>query len=91
MTQLAEELQKGRAPVEWQLSKVVMIPKLGKDHAQLKDWRPINLINCVAKLEEKLVSDELQEAGSALLHRHQFGSVKGRSALEPVFKEVARA
>ena len=43
LKQLAEELRQGRAPVEWQLSKVVMIPKPGKDHAQLKEWRPINL------------------------------------------------
>ena len=27
LTQLAKELQRGRAPMEWQLSKVVMIPK----------------------------------------------------------------
>src|SRR5258706_9040477 len=87
--QLARELQMGRAPVDWQLSKVVMIPKPGKNHIQLKGWRPINLINCVCKLGEKVVADELQDEG--LFHRHQYGSVKGRSALEPVFREVVRA
>ena len=66
----------GRAPVDWQLSKVVM----GKDHVQLKGWRPISLINCVCKLGEKVVV--------GLFHRHQYGSVKGISALEPVFREI---
>lgn len=36
-----------------------------------------------------MVVEELQEAG--LFHYHQYGSIKGRSALEPVFREVVRA
>ena len=36
LVQMAKELEKGRAPPDWQLSKVVMIPKPGKDHTQLK-------------------------------------------------------
>src|SRR5258706_12387971 len=88
LIQMARELQKGKAPTDWQLSKVVMIPKPGKVHTQLKGWRPINLINCVCKLGEKVVADELQEAG--LFHQHQYGSGKGRLAVEPVFREVVR-
>lgn len=42
--------------------------------------RPINLINCTGKLAEKVVADELQEI--VYLHRHQFGAVKGRSAID---------
>ena len=30
--QIAEELSNGTMPEEWQVCKVVMIPKLGKDH-----------------------------------------------------------
>ena len=89
LIQMAKQLEMGRAPSDWQLSQVVMIPKPGKDHTQLKGWCPINLINCVCKLGEKVVADELQEAG--LFHRHQYGSIKGRSAVEPVFREVVRA
>ena len=33
-----------------------------------------------------MVADELQQAG--LLHRHQFGSIKGSSAIDAVFREV---
>lgn len=87
--QMVRELQKKRAPIDWQLSKVVLIPKPGKNHIQLEGWIPINLINCVCKLGEKVVAEELQEAG--LFYRHQYGSIKGRSALEPVFREVLRA
>jgi len=87
--EVAENLIKGRIPKEWQHSKVVMIPKPGKDHSKTKGWRPINLINCIGKLGEKVVADRLQESG--LLHRHQFGSVKGRSATEAALRVVTRA
>jgi len=40
-----------------------MIPKRGKDHSKTKGCRPINLINCIGKLGEKVVADRLQESG----------------------------
>ena len=78
----------GKIPKEWQNSKVVSIPKPNRDLALLKARRPITLINCIGKLVEKVVADELQQPG--LLHRHQFGSVKGSSAIDAVFREVTR-
>ena len=93
-TRLFEELieliaRMGKAPKEWQFSKVVMIPKPGKDHNTTKGWRPMNLINCVGKLGEKVIANRLQEAG--LFHQHQFGSVKGRSAIEAVTRVGTKA
>ena len=88
MLQVATSLSTGSVPMEWQQSKVVFIPKPGKDHTQLKSWRSITLINCIGKLGEKVVADKLQEAG--LLHGLQFGSVKNRSAIDTVFREVTR-
>jgi len=84
--EVAENLRNGRIPKEWQHSKVV---KPGKDHSKTKGWRPINLINCISKLGEKVVADRLQE--SSLLHRYQFGSVKGRSATEVALRVITRA
>jgi len=34
--EVAENLFNGKIPKEWQHSKVVMIPKLGKDHSKMK-------------------------------------------------------
>ena len=76
-------------PEEWQLSKVVLIPKPNKDHRAAKGWRPINLINCIGKLAEKVVADNLQEAG--LFHKGQFGGIRGRSALEAMTRALTRA
>ena len=86
---MARNLWKGRIPREWQNSKVVIIPKPRKDHEKMKGWRPINLINCIGKLKEKVVAEVLQ--GCGLLHKHQFGSVKGRSAMEAALRTVTRA
>jgi len=87
--EVAENLVNGNIQKEWQHSKVFMIPKPGKDHSKSKDYRPINLINCIGKLGDKVVADKLPESG--LLHRHQFGSVKGRSATEAALRVVTRA
>jgi len=87
--EMVENLARGRIPVEWQNSKVVIIPKPGKDHNKTKGWRPINLINCIGKLGEKVVANRLQESG--LLHSHQFGSVKRRSPTEAALRVVTKA
>jgi len=48
--EVAENLIKGTILKEWQHSKVVMIPKPGKDYSKTEGWRPINLIHCIGKL-----------------------------------------
>ena len=87
--EIVHNLHQEQIPQAWQQMKVVMIPKPGRDLTLTKNWRQINLINCIGKIGEKVVADQLQEVG--LLHRHQYGSVKGRSALEVVFRGVTRA
>jgi len=89
MKEVVRNLIRGRIPKEWQDSKIVMIPKPGKDHNKTKGWQPINLINCISKLGEKVVANRLQESG--LLHKHQFGSVKGRSVMEAALQVVTKA
>ena len=86
--EVAESLKKGRIPEAWQNSKVVFIPKTYKDHKAAKGWRPINLINCIRKLTEKVVADELQEAG--LFHKGWYGGIKRRSALEAISRALTR-
>ena len=79
LEEVATNLIGGSIPDSWKEMRVVLIPKPGRDLTKTKSWRPINLINCIGKLGEKVVADELQEAD--LLNGGQFGGVKGRSAL----------
>ena len=89
INEVAVQLLEGNIPDKWKEMRVVLIPKPGRDLTITKNWRPINLINCIGKLGEKVVADHLQDAD--LLHNHQFGAVKGRSALEVVFRAVVKA
>lgn len=82
------QLLGGSIPDKWKEMRVVLIPKLGRDLTLIKNWRPINLNNCIGKLGEKVVVDHLQDAD--LLHHQQFGAVRGRLALEVVFRAVVK-
>ena len=81
--EIVDNVHKGQIPLALQQIKVVMIPKPGRDLTLTKNRRPINLINYIGKIGEKVMADQLQEAG--LLPRYQYRSVKRRSALEVVF------
>ena len=78
MEEVASNLIKEKIQKERQYSKVVIIPKPGKNHKSTKEWRPINLINNIGTLAEKAVADVLQ--GCGLLRKNQFRLGKGRSA-----------
>ena len=66
----------------------VWIPKPEWNLNQTKNWRPINLINYVGKLGEKVMAYRIQEQRESLLHHWQFGSVHGRSAMDVLYKSV---
>ena len=84
-------LRGGYIPDRWREMWVVLIPKPGWDLTQTKNWRPLNLINCKEKLGEKVVADRIQEEGSSILHHQQYGSVRGHSAGDVLYKSVVRA
>ena len=78
-------------PLAWRDMRVVFILKPGRDLTLTKSWRPLNFINCVGKLGEKVVADRIQDYREALFHHLQFGSVWGRSAVDVLYRSVVRA
>ena len=66
--------------------RVVFIPKPGWDLTVGKNWRPLNLINFVGKLWEKVVADRIQDFGGELFHRLQYGLVRGWSTVDVRYK-----
>ena len=70
---------------------MVFIPKPGRDLTLAKNWRPLNLINCVGKLAEKVVADRIQDYRDELFHQLQYGSVRGRSAIDVLYRSVGKA
>ena len=84
-------LRGGYIPDRWRDMRVVLIPKPGRDLTQTKNWRPLNLINCIGKLGEKVVADRIQDEGRSILHHQQYGSVRGRSAVNVLYNSVVKA
>ena len=84
-------LRDGYIPDRWRDMWVVLIPKLGRDLTQTKNWRLLNHINCIGKIVEKVVADRIQVEGRSPLHQQQYGSVRGRSAVDVLYKSVVKA
>lgn len=68
--------------------RVVLILKPGQDLTQTKKWRPLNHMNCMGKLGEKVGAERIQEGGESGLHHQQFGSVRGCSTMDILYKSV---
>ena len=89
--EIVDNLVRVVIPPTWRKMRVVFIPKPGWDLALTKSWRPLNLINCVGKLGEKVVPNRIQNYGGDLFHQLQFGSVRGRSAVDVLYHSVVKA
>ena len=65
---------------KWRESRIVLLPKPGKDLSKANSCRPISLINTISKWVDKWVAEDIQREGEDLLYEQQMGSRKGRSA-----------
>lgn len=57
---------------------ITLIPKVNAP-ASVNDYRPITLLNCCLKVLTKLLANRLQKIILKLIHRNQYGFIKGRS------------
>jgi len=51
--------KKGQIPVEWKMANIIPILKPGKDKHSPEGYRPISLLNTMAKILEKIVNTRL--------------------------------
>ncbi|CAO3629834.1 unnamed protein product [Mucor hiemalis] len=64
-------------PKSWKDIRVRLLPKKG-DLSDLKNWRPISLINCDAKVFSRMVNDRLITVANKLIQPSQTGFMPGR-------------
>lgn len=73
-------------PEVWKCAKLVLIPKPKKNRQELTKYRPICLIDVIAKVYERLINQRLVEEidSGRGLHPNQYGFRKGRSTVDAV-------
>ena len=78
---LSASLRLQSIPSEWKSAMVVTVPKPGGDVSLPKGYQPINLLSCLSKVLERIVTVRLTcflETSSALSET-QFGFLQTRS------------
>ena len=68
----------GKLPPSHKVSYLKLIPKAGKNHNDLTNWRPITLSNCDHKLITKTYANRMCEKVSEVIRTRQTAYIKGR-------------
>ncbi|KAG0890567.1 hypothetical protein G6F36_013252 [Rhizopus arrhizus] len=72
-----DALSKGVFPPSWFSTSVSLLPKKG-DLKDLKNWRPISLINADAKVFTRLLNSRIIKCAQKLVTPYQAGFLRGR-------------
>ena len=57
---------------------ITCIPKGGKARSDLKNWRPITLLNSIYKFYSSILSERIKPTLTKLIHTDQKGFINGR-------------
>ena len=77
--------EKGRLAITQRRGIISLIPKKDKALDELKNWRPITLLNCDYKIASKAIASRLKTVSPAgLIDNDQTGFLKGRSITENI-------
>ena len=68
-------------------ASIKLIPKKG-DCSQIKNWRPISLLNCIYKIVSKTVNNRLKKITDTVLSRAQKGFTQSRFIQEVIINVV---
>ena len=63
-------------------STITLLPKDGKDPTEIKNWRPITLTNCDAKIITKALSIKMAKVLDSIIDPSQTAYVKGSSVAD---------
>lgn len=77
-------LKSSEVPISWKHTKVIAIPKPGRDRGNADSYRPISLLSCIRKLFERmlLLRLELWAEKSEMMSNTQFVFRKGRGTAD---------
>ena len=74
-----ESFIKGEMSPSQRQAVITLIEKKDQDRYDLKNWRPISLLNVDAKIASKVIAKRLKRVLPNLIHENQSGYISGRS------------
>ncbi len=67
-------------PLTMRQASISLIPKPGKDHLQMGNYRPLSILNTDYKIFAKVLAMKIETVIPSLIHVDQTGFIKGRYA-----------
>ena len=77
-------LDKGLLPQSHLDSIITLLPKEGKDTRDIKNWRPITLANCDAKIITKALANRVSLVLETIIDKSQTAYIPGRSVMDNI-------
>jgi hypothetical protein len=75
-------LETGRLPVSHAESLITLLPKENKDATDIKNWRPITLSNCDAKIVTKALAMRMSKVLETIIDKSQTAYIPGRAVAD---------
>ena len=79
-----ESFVKGTMSPSQRQAVITLIEKKDQDRCDLKNWRPISLLNVDAKIASKVIAERMKRLLPGLIHNNQPGYIPGRNISENI-------
>jgi hypothetical protein len=77
-------IQTGTLPPSHIESVITLLPKEGKNTKEIKNWRPITLSNCDAKIITKALATRMSKVLNEIIDPSQTAYIPGRSVIDNI-------
>uniref|UniRef100_A0A670K7G8 Reverse transcriptase domain-containing protein n=1 Tax=Podarcis muralis TaxID=64176 RepID=A0A670K7G8_PODMU len=79
LMEVSNEIMEGKkAPESWKEAFITLIPKLETEKTQLKNYRPISLLNVDYKIFADVLASRFKKVLNEVIHKDQAGFLPGR-------------